>query len=47
MFEYSNPLMGILGFFAGEDQFDASFLGEAAEVVQEFVCDDELIFIKG
>ncbi|XP_065224210.1 T-complex protein 1 subunit alpha-like [Planococcus citri] len=31
----------------GEDHFDASALGEAAEVVQEFICDDELIFIKG
>ena len=35
------------GLISGEDQFDASFLGEAAEVVQEFVCDDELVFIKG
>lgn len=31
----------------GEDQFDASNLGEANEVVQEFICDDELVFIKG
>lgn len=31
----------------GEDSFDASCVGEAAEVVQEVVCDDELILIKG
>lgn len=31
----------------GEDSFDASNIGEAAEVVQEVVCDDELILIKG
>lgn len=31
----------------GEESFDASFLGEAAEVVQEMICDDELILIKG
>ncbi|KAG5313206.1 TCPA protein, partial [Pseudoatta argentina] len=31
----------------GEESFDASFLGEAAEVVQELICDDELILIKG
>ncbi|XP_053980602.1 T-complex protein 1 subunit alpha [Hylaeus anthracinus] len=31
----------------GEESFDSSFLGEAAEVVQEMICDDELILIKG
>lgn len=31
----------------GEESFDASSLGEAAEVVQELICDDELILIKG
>ncbi|OAD54628.1 T-complex protein 1 subunit alpha [Eufriesea mexicana] len=31
----------------GEESFDSSFLGEAAEVVQEVICDDELILIKG
>lgn len=31
----------------GEESFDANFLGEATEVVQEMICDDELIFIKG
>jgi len=31
----------------GEETFDASYLGSADEVVQERVCDDELILIKG
>lgn len=31
----------------GEESFESSFLGEAAEVVQEMICDDELILIKG
>lgn len=30
----------------GDESFEASSLGEAAEVVQEIVCDDELIIIK-
>ncbi|XP_062572087.1 T-complex protein 1 subunit alpha-like [Saccostrea cucullata] len=31
----------------GEESFDASMLGNAAEVVQERICDDELLLIKG
>eukprot|EP00096_Caligus_rogercresseyi_P016103 TRINITY_DN864_c0_g1_i1.p1 TRINITY_DN864_c0_g1~~TRINITY_DN864_c0_g1_i1.p1 ORF type:complete len:554 (+),score=252.40 TRINITY_DN864_c0_g1_i1:105-1766(+) len=31
----------------GEETFEASFLGGAAEVAQERICDDELIIIKG
>ncbi|XP_018322267.1 T-complex protein 1 subunit alpha [Agrilus planipennis] len=31
----------------GEESFDVSMVGEAAEVVQERICDDELILIKG
>ena len=31
----------------GEETFDASYLGTADEVVQERICDDELILIKG
>lgn len=31
----------------GEETFDASYLGTAEEVVQERICDDELILIKG
>ncbi|XP_062980555.1 T-complex protein 1 subunit alpha [Elgaria multicarinata webbii] len=30
----------------GEETFEASFLGQAEEVVQERICDDELILIK-
>lgn len=31
----------------GEESFDASMLGQAEEVVQERISDDELVFIKG
>lgn len=31
----------------GEESFETSYLGEAAEVVQQVVCDDELLLIKG
>lgn len=31
----------------GEESFDSSMVGEAAEVVQDRVSDDELILIKG
>lgn len=31
----------------GEEVFESSHLGQADEVVQERVSDDELIFIKG
>merc|ERR1719384_2243327 len=31
----------------GEESFEASYLGEAAEVGQERICDDELILVKG
>lgn len=30
----------------GEETFEASMLGQAEEVVQERICDDELILIK-
>ena len=33
--------------YLGEEAFDASLLGEAAEVSQERICDDELILVKG
>lgn len=33
--------------FLGEESFDASMVGEAAEVIQERISDDELILIKG
>ena len=31
----------------GEETFDSPLLGQADEVVQERVCDDELILVKG
>ena len=31
----------------GDETFDASYLGSAEEVVQERICDDELILING
>jgi len=31
----------------GEESFEVSYLGEAAEVTQERICDDELILVKG
>lgn len=31
----------------GEESFETSYIGEAAEVAQERICDDELILIKG
>lgn len=31
----------------GEESFDPTYLGEAAEVATEQYCDDELIVIKG
>ena len=31
----------------GEESFDATLLGQAETVVQERVCDDELILVKG
>lgn len=30
----------------GEETFEATMLGQAEEVVQERVCDDELILVK-
>ena len=57
IFERSNliliePLEQVLELYdvyrekEGEETFDASMLGEAAEVVQERISDDELILIK-
>ena len=31
----------------GEESFEAAMLGQADEVVQERICDDELILVKG
>jgi len=39
-------LMSSLANLEGEESFEAAALGYAEEVVQERICDDELIFIK-
>uniref|UniRef100_A0A131XG24 T-complex protein 1 subunit alpha n=1 Tax=Hyalomma excavatum TaxID=257692 RepID=A0A131XG24_9ACAR len=39
-------LLVSLANMEGEESFDATMLGEAEEVVQEKICDDELILIK-
>ncbi|XP_065290697.2 T-complex protein 1 subunit alpha isoform X1 [Dermacentor albipictus] len=39
-------LLVSLANMEGEESFDASMLGEAEEVIQEKICDDELILIK-
>ena len=31
----------------GEESFEPSYLGQAEEVVQDRICDDELILVKG
>lgn len=40
-------LVTTLANLEGEETFEAAFLGQAEEVVQERICDDELILIKG
>ncbi|CAG2197075.1 T-complex protein 1 subunit alpha-like [Mytilus galloprovincialis] len=40
-------LVSTLANLEGEESFDAAFLGQAEEVCQERVCDDELCLIKG
>ena len=40
-------LVMTLANLEGEEVFEASYLGQAEEVVQERICDDELILIKG
>lgn len=43
----SPHLIHSIFFIAGEERFDSSMVGEAAEVIQERISDDELILIKG
>lgn len=38
--------LSTLANMEGEESFDASMLGQAEEVVQERISDDELILIK-
>ena len=40
-------LVSTLANLEGEESFDAAFLGQAEEVLQERICDDELCLIKG
>ena len=44
---FAATFMMTLANLEGEESFDASMLGSAEEVVQERICDDELILIKG
>ncbi|XP_070533175.1 T-complex protein 1 subunit alpha-like [Ptychodera flava] len=39
--------LSTLANLEGEESFEASMLGQAEEVIQERICDDELILIKG
>ncbi|XP_053388428.1 T-complex protein 1 subunit alpha-like [Mercenaria mercenaria] len=40
-------LVTTLANLEGEETYEASYLGQAEEVVQDRICDDELILIKG
>ena len=44
---FSGQLVSTLANLEGEESFDAAFLGQAEEVLQERICDDELCLIKG
>ena len=46
-FNFPGSVVLTLANLEGEESFDGSVLGQADEVVQERVCDDELILIKG
>ncbi|XP_077989708.1 T-complex protein 1 subunit alpha-like [Glandiceps talaboti] len=39
--------LSTLANLEGEESFEASMLGQAEEVIQERICDDELLLIKG
>lgn len=43
---YVATMLLTLANLDGEESFEASMLGSAGEVVQEKICDDELIIIK-
>ena len=44
---FSASLVMTLSNLEGEESFESSLLGQAEEVLQERICDDELILIKG
>ena len=46
IFSSSATIVVSLANLEGEESYDASLLGQADEVVQERICDDELILIK-
>jgi T-complex protein 1 subunit alpha len=39
-------ILSTLANLEGEETFEVTMLGQAEEVVQERICDDELILIK-
>ena len=47
LFFFTATLVMTLSNLEGEETFEPSLLGHADEVVQERICDDELILIKG
>ena len=47
LFFLTATLVMTLSNLEGEETFEPSLLGHADEVVQERICDDELILIKG
>lgn len=46
-FILSGQLVMTLANLEGEESFNASMLGNAEEVVQDRICDDELLLVKG
>ena len=44
---YLATMVVSLSNMEGEETFDVSLLGQADTVVQERICDDEMILIKG
>ena len=43
---FSATLRPSLTNLEGEETFEATMLGQAEEIVQERICDDELILVK-
>lgn len=47
LFLFAATMVSTLANLEGEESFEGTSLGQAEEVVQEKICDDELILIKG
>ena len=47
VYDFAATLVVSIANLEGEETFEASMLGSADEVVQERICDDELILVKG